>query len=314
MKHIFILNPAAGSGRSYQELMKELRECPEQISVYETKYPGDAVRFIREYCRKEREPVRFYACGGDGTIHEVAEGIVGFEQAEMSCYPCGSGNDFVKYYGGAERFRSLKGLIAADPVPIDLIRVGDRYSINVVNFGFDTCVAKTMIRMKNKKLIGGKRAYSYGVFKAVLTAMRNKAEIYADGELLNPDGKFLLCTAANGKYIGGAFQCAPRSLNDDGFMEVCMVKPVSRFRFIKLLPAYTAGRHLDDPRFQDIIQYRRCRTLEVKAPEGFAISVDGEIMEISRFICETVPGAIRFAVPPDGRIPAEGKKEKAAAV
>lgn len=80
-------------------------------------------------------------------------------------------------------------------------------------------------------------------------------------------------------------------------MEICMVKPISRFKFVKLLGPYTAGKHLDDPNFKDIIEYRRCSRLEVNAPEGFSVCIDGELLDTTHFVCEVMPGAIRFAVP-----------------
>ncbi len=297
MKHIFIINPTAGSGLYIEELNKKLNALNDiEWETYTTKGAKDATAFVKSYCYIHKEPVRFYACGGDGTIKEVADGVVACPNAEMSCYPCGSGNDFVKCCGGKEAFRDLENLVHIQAQPIDLIKVGDQYSINVVNFGFDTCVAKTMINVKNKKIIGGKNAYKTGVFMALMKAMKNKGEIYVDGEKIGT-GKFLLCTIANGQYVGGAFKCAPRALINDGELEVCLVECVSRFKFLKLLGPYTAGMHLEDSRFEKIITYRRAKSVRVKAPAGFAISVDGEIVETNDFVCEVLPGAIKFAAP-----------------
>lgn len=307
MKHIFIFNPAAGKASMRNELTERLRGTDIDFQVYVTKEPRDATRFVRKYCSEHSEPVRFYACGGDGTLSETAAGVIGFEHAELSCCPCGSGNDFVKYYGGADNFSDVRALAEAPAHPIDVIKINDTYSINVVNFGFDTHVAATMEKVRRKALIGGKNAYNTGVFSAVLFAMKNRAEIYADGELLNPDGDFLLCTAANGKYVGGAFQCAPRSLNDDGLMEICLARPVSRLRFVQILGSYTNGKHLDNPRFADVFVYRRCKRLEVNAPAGFKVCVDGELIDAPHFVCEVMPRAVKFAVP----ISAEREKRAA---
>ena len=83
-----------------------------------------------------------YACGGDGTANEVLHGLIGFENASMTCYPCGSGNDYVKYYGGAEKFLDIEALLAGEEHRVDVMRMGHRYAINVINFGFDTAVAR----------------------------------------------------------------------------------------------------------------------------------------------------------------------------
>ena len=301
MKHIFVYNPAAGrnSKAAIEALQEKLKEYDGKIEYefYFTKAQRDATEFIKERCAAEPdEQLRFYACGGDGTANEVLHGIVGQPNASMTVFPCGSGNDFVKYYGGSEPFLDVDALIAAEEQPIDIMRIDDRYSLNVTNFGFDTIVAKTMIDVKHKKIIGGKHAYTTGIVKALVTAMKNKCTVWVDGEQLN-EGKILLCTVSNGKYVGGAFCCAPRSDNTDGLLEVCLVTPISRFTFIRLLTPYKEGKHLDDPRFAKHITYRRGKSVRVQAPEGFAFSLDGEIVYKNDFTIEICPAAIRFAVP-----------------
>ena len=149
MKHIFIYNPMAGKDNraaiaALQEKIKA--DYPElDVEFYPTKAPKDATAYVKACCEASPDTkMRFYACGGDGTANEVLHGIVGYANASMTCYPCGSGNDYVKYYGGAERFLNIDTLLFAEEKEVDVMRVGDRYSLNVANFGFDTVVAKTM--------------------------------------------------------------------------------------------------------------------------------------------------------------------------
>ena len=301
MKHIFVYNPAAGRNskvkiEALQEKMKEY-DGKLDYEFYYTKAPRDAAEFIKQRCAAEpNEQLRFYACGGDGTANEVLHGVIDQPNASMTIYPCGSGNDFVKYYGGSEPFLDVDALIAAEEQAIDVMRIDDRYSLNVTNFGFDAEVAKTMIAVKHKFLIGGKNAYTTGIVKALFTAMKNECTVWVDGEQIN-EGKILLCTVANGRYVGGAFCCAPRSDNTDGLLEVCLVNPISRFTFIRLLGPYKKGEHLDSPKFKKHITYRRGKSVRVKAPEGFVFSLDGEIVDKNDFTIEICPGAVRFAVP-----------------
>ncbi len=299
MKHIFIINPAAGKDNSFDNIKKilELKKVEVDYELYETQAPGDATAYIRKYCTEHKDPVRFYACGGDGTLNEVVNGVVGFEHASMGCYPCGSGNDFVKYYGGKKVFWNLEELLEAPEEYIDLMRVGNKYAINATHFGFDSAVAETMMKVRRKKIIGGNNAYTTGIVKAIFTSMKNACRIKVDGEEITPDGYILLCTIANGQYVGGSFRCAPRSLDNDGFLEVCLVKPISAFTFASLVKSYTEGTHLDDPRFAKILEYRRGTKIEIEAPEGFIYSFDGELVRQNRFTVEVVPHAIRFAVP-----------------
>ena len=297
MKTVFIVNPKAGAGDAEAKIREEIAKLPnsDECSVYVTKGVGDATRFVEELCGSEHGGLRLIACGGDGTINEVFSGAVGKENVTVSCYPCGSGNDFVKCFGGAEAFSDIARLVDAEAKPLDVLKVGDRYSFNVTNFGFDTVVAMTINEERSKTGHGNKNAYTKGVVKALLTGMKNECSVKADGELLNPEGRCLLCTVANGQYVGGSFKCAPRAKTDDGYIEVCLVKCISRLRFVKLLTPYTNGEHLDCGKFDDIIEYRRAKKVEVEAPEGFAYSLDGEIVSEPRFTIEILPGALSFA-------------------
>ncbi len=299
MKHIFIINPAAGKENSYEEIRTALEGMESRVDyeLYLTQAPGDATTYIRDYCRLHCEPVRFYACGGDGTLNEVVNGLVGFSHASLGCYPCGSGNDFVKYYGGKSVFLDIPALVNAEEEEIDLIRVGDRYAINATHFGFDSSVARTMMNVRRKKLIGGKNAYTTGVVVGLFKAMKNACRVFVDGEELNPSGKLLLCTITNGQYVGGSYRCAPRSLDNDGLLEVCLVHPVSYLTFFRFIGGYKNGTHLDDPKFQPYLEYRRGKHITVEAPEGFVYAFDGELIPQEKFTVEVVPRAIRFAVP-----------------
>jgi len=299
MKHIFIINPAAGKENSFDTIKTALEslEKPVDYELYLTRAQGDATAYIRDYCRRHSDPVRFYACGGDGTLNEVVNGLVGFSHASLGCYPSGSGNDFVKYYGGKDSFLNIPELVEAEEETIDLIRVGDKYAINAVHFGFDSCVAKVMTNVRRKKIIGGRNAYTTGIVVGLIKAMKNRCRVSVDGELINPRGVILLCTLTNGQYVGGSFRCAPRSLNNDGLLEVCLVHPVSHFTFMRFVKGYTKGEHLDDPNFAPHVVYRRGRVIEVEAPDGFVYAMDGELITNSKFKVEVVPGAIRMAVP-----------------
>ena len=304
MKHIFVINPAAGKANSYENIRNVLETMENKVDyeIYRTQAPGDATAYIREYCRTHGERVRFYACGGDGTLNEVVNGVVGFPHASMGCYPCGSGNDFVKYYGGKEVFFNIEELVNAKEEYIDLMRVGDRYAINATHFGLDSCVAQVMMKVRRKKLIGGRNAYTTGVVVGLFKGMKNACKVTVDGELLNPKGKILLCTVANGQYVGGSYRCAPRSLDNDGMLEVCLVHPVSHFTFAKLVKIYVKGGHLDDPRFEKYLEYRRGKSIRVEAPEGFVYAFDGELIPDTDFTVEVVPSAIRFAVPASAKL------------
>ncbi len=297
MKHIFLYNPAAGKGEIKAALQAAVAQR-EGCEFYETKGPRDATAYIeKRLSLSHDEKLCFVACGGDGTINEVASGVAGHENAAFTIYPCGSGNDFVKVFGGPERFLDLDSLLAAEPASIDILKVDDRWCINVFSFGFDTSVLKTMNAVKRKPLMGGKRAYYVGIADALMKSMKTGCTITVDGEPFF-SGDILLCTFANAQYVGGSFKCAPLAELDDGLIEVCLVKPISRLSFVKLIGSYTAGTHLEDPRMKDIVLYTRAKKLTVESAKGLLpVSLDGEVIERKRFTVEIVPGGVNFALP-----------------
>ena len=297
MKHIFLYNPAAGQGEARAALEVAVAQH-EDCELYVTRGPRDATAYIEK--RIAREPDQrlcFVACGGDGTINEVASGVAGRANACFTVYPCGSGNDFVKVFGGRDRFLDMDALLAAEPAPIDILKVEDRWCVNVFSFGFDTSVLKTMNAVKRKPLMGGKRAYYVGIVDALMKSMKTGCAITVDGQPFY-EGDILLCTFANAQYVGGSFKCAPRAEVDDGLIEVCLVKPISRLSFVKLIGSYTNGTHLEDPRMKDIVLYTRAAKLTLESARGLLpVSLDGEIVERKRFTVEIVPGGVNFALP-----------------
>lgn len=293
MKHVFIVNPKAGNGKALETLQGLLGDR-DHCEIHTSAGVEDTVSFIRSRCAEERgETVCFIACGGDGTVNSVANGVLQADNAAMSVLPLGSGNDYVKAFGGKESFQDIDALLSAKAHPVDVIRVNDRFCVNAFHFGLDSAVANTMNLVKPKPIIGGRHAYATGVLKALICSMRTPCTIRVDGEELH-SGDMLLCTVTCGEYVGGSYRCAPRTLLDDGMAEICLVKPVSRLRFLKLMSAYKRGEHLTDPRFQSIILYRRGKVIEVDGGPGFLVSLDGEVISGSGFRAEVLPGRLQF--------------------
>lgn len=301
-KHVFVVNPIAGKGKQALLVTGQVESFrgSYDIEVYFTKKKGDAAEFVRSRLEASSPDVfyRFYICGGDGSLNEAVNGAMrsGRDNYALCVYPAGSGNDFVKAVGGAERYSDIARLLEGEVSQIDVIRAGTYYAVNAVHFGFDSCVAKVMNNVRDKKLIGGRRAYTTGVACAFLTAMRSECTLVADGEVLSY-GDFLLCTIANGTHVGGRYKCAPYSECNDGWLEVCMVKPVSRLRFLKLMGYYERGEHIDSKLFEDIIIYRRAKHLELSAGAGFCYSLDGELINESSVDIDVLPGALNFIMP-----------------
>ena len=297
MKHVFIINPVAGFENSFLALSNKLKAFKNKydINVYVTSSIKDATEFTHDFCATHKgEDIRFYSCGGDGTLGEVVNGIAEMENTSVTCFPCGSGNDFVKSVGGKDRFLDLESLFNAENKKIDLISInGEVYSLNVINAGFEAKVCKVANSLRGKS----KKPYLRGIISALFKGMKNKIFVEVDGEILNEDGTLLLSTFANGGFVGGKYNCAPKFVLDDGLMEVCLVKPVSIFTFLKLIKKYERGEHLDSPKFRKLVKYKRAKCVRLYSDNEFDLCVDGEMLFGREFKLEVNKKALNFAIP-----------------
>lgn len=298
MKYVFIVNPNSGKQKRKEELLIELGKGKEKMDyeIYVTKCSKDATRYVDQYCNKHEEDIVFCACGGDGTINEVASGMVGHPNAILACYPCGSGNDFVKIYGGKEKFLDPNYLFDAQETKIDIMQVNDKYSLNVVNYGFEVTVCDTANKVRRKKIIGGKRSYTTGILVALFKSMKNYCKIFADDKLLY-EGNILLSTFANGKYVGGKYCCAPYSNNEDGLLEVTYVKPISIFKFLSLVKHYEKGTHLQMEKYRNLIHYIKANKITIETNDNSKVCLDGEIYSGNQFEIINHKQKIRFLKP-----------------
>ena len=126
--------------------------------------------------------------------------------------------------------------------------------------------------------------------------MKTKCKIIADDEVMI-ENKLLLGGIANGKYVGGAYKCAPYSDNEDGLLEVCVVKPISIFKFASLIGKYKEGKHLEDPKLRKIIKYKQAKKVVIEATDNFKICLDGEIYIGPNFEIENMKQVLRFIKP-----------------
>ena len=298
MKYYFVINPLAGSGADRDLLLKqiELFKKDNDAEIYYTKAEKDATRFVKETCLKDNNEYCFIACGGDGTINEVFTGALAHTNAYVSVFPCGSGNDFVKCFK-KDSFKDVSFLSKKNVFMMDVVSVNDRYCFNVANFGFDTTVAEQVNSDRKKHGHGNKNSYTKGIIKALLFSMKSNVKVYVNDELLNKDGKCLLCTISNGQYVGGSFNCAPRGLLNDGLLEVCLVKCVSRIKFFSLIGDYTNGKHLDNEKAKNTIIYRRANKVKVTSSESFGYTLDGEIIHDTEMNISVLPKVLKVIVP-----------------
>lgn len=302
MKHVFVVNPCAGRHDSGDDIAAAIDRAGLEAEVYGTMGSRDATRFVNQWLAEHPDDeVRFYACGGDGTLNEVVAGVLASGQTarvEVGCYPCGSGNDFVKSIGSEDP--DVEALCQAPSVAVDAIRIqtseGIRYSINTLNFGFEAAVCRSMSEVRRWPLIGGRMAYTTGIVHSLLRDRRHRCSVAVDG---NPwfEGELLLLSMANGQWAGGGYHCAPCADLSDGLIEVMGIMPLSIPKFVGLIKYYKNGELLDREELRGIVHYTRGGKVTIEADGDAVIAADGEVFYGSRFDIECLPGALRFIKP-----------------
>lgn len=300
MKHIFVINPNAGKKDRYEEISSLLKKYDGIIDyeTYRTTCKGDGREFVKNYLltHPKEETYRFYAIGGDGSLHDVVNGAYEFPNAEVACYPSGSGNDFIKNFDNHEGFRDLDSLINGHVKKVDLLKANNKVSINIFNYGFDGEVTFKMHRIKKWPLMSGKGAYNVAAFASLLLNMSTKMKITLDEEVIFDD-KGLLIAVANGHTYGGGYKCAPESKVDDGLIDVCLIKKISRFKAPSLMSIYKRGEHISNKKLEGKVIYKKCKHVTIESPNPVAYAIDGEVFR-EKFIDITIlPLALNFVLP-----------------
>ena len=275
MRHIFIINPAAGKSDRTKELSAQIqtlcraRGLDFEISV--SKQPGDCTRIARQ-AAGTGEAVRLYACGGDGTLNEVVCGAAGYANAAVTHVPCGSGNDFIKIFDRPEEFFRMEQLLDdPDEACFDLIRVGEDYSLNICSIGIDARVGTSAYRYKRLPLVTGKGAYNIATVVNLIQGIDRHYRIDIDGTQL--DGRFTLLCVCNGRCYGGGYRPVPEAEPDDGLLEVLVIKKVSLLQVAGIIGKYKQGRYAELPEF---VQHFRARQVAVHCDASEVVNLDGE--------------------------------------
>ena len=308
MKTVFIINPKSGQGeKSYKikhEIYKAVLRHGADAEIYTTLDAGDGERYVRNYCRING-PARFIAVGGDGTLNEVLNGAMGFDSAEVGVIPFGTGNDFCRNFEDRESFKDIMSQLNGQSVQCDAIKYTTNidgqeqtgYCVNMMNIGFDCNVADMTGEMKKKPFISGPFAYFISIFAMLIKKKGADLMIETDGEMAH-SGPLLLTSVANGSYCGGGIMSNPTASVQDGFININIVKDVTRFRFITLLPFYMKGTFLKLKGIDKIVTSKKCKKVKITPlTKDFRVSNDGEITHMGDLELEIVHNAFRFVVP-----------------
>lgn len=314
MRYAFIINPIAGQGRHDNGIAREIRELildhsDKDIGLYMSLGPKDATGMadaLAEEALKAGDDIVIFACGGDGTANEVANGIYGYDNAVLGIVPVGSGNDLLRELtrerGKYKDYLDVKRLLRGSEKEIDVMKLSweadgeiqSRISVNNINIGFDGNTAVRASELKEKPLLSGSFAYIMAVFSTLVKKEGQSLRITADGEPFY-EGELLLSTMGNGGYCGGGIRSCPHALLDDGYIELLAIKDISRSKFVRLFPRFRAGRIFETENVEEFITYKRAKriTIEPLLDKTMRFVTDGEVLETGVLNVEVQPKAIK---------------------
>lgn len=282
----FIVNPVSGSGMGktrFERIMQILDAKGADYGYVFTQYPRHAISLAEEAVAAGERCI--VSVGGDGTLREVAGVIAAETGVTLGILPFGTGNDYANGVGlpcgDDEALVSI--LLDGTARPVDAGEANGQFFMNVAGFGFDVDVVRYTEKFKKK--LNGMLPYMLGILKSLVYLSRTKVEVETDD-----GGRFCveatLFSVCNGTRFAGGIKLAPLSDPADGLFDVCVLKGVSRLRFLYLFPGYIKGKHL---KHKDDFLYFKAKTVSANCGEKLPLELDGEL------IGET---PVRFAVKP----------------
>lgn len=293
MKHLFIINPAAGKGTALKYVAKIneiFKTKDEEYEILVTEGEGHAVEIVRDRVLKDQYIV--YSIGGDGTLNEVLNGIIDSDST-LAVIPAGSGNDFIRSITKGNTLKeilekTMNGSIQA----IDVAKLNNRYYINIASVGFDAVVAGNARKYKKKKFISGSMAYIVGVIEAFIKFRSIKASFEVNDKTY--EDEMYLIAVANGKCYGGGLKIAASADVSDGLLDIYAIKKPSIISLIRFCVRVLRGKDISDiPE----VNFIRCKKMRINCEDDVMLNIDGELSLVKEINIELIHKAVNVMIP-----------------
>ena len=285
-----IVNPVAGRRAAFRVWRQLRAQVDWECAISER--PGHARELARSAANTGYE--RVVVIGGDGTLSEAANGVADSETA-LGIIAAGTGNDIARNLGIPRDPRAAAELAATGSARrIDLCAIETQqhsaYFLNIAGFGFDAEVAWRVNRMP--KLGGGTLPYLAGVLQTLWHYRAQRMRIRIDEHEIARTA--FLVAVGNCPTYGGGMRIVPAATPDDGLLEVCVVKDLSRLEVLRIMPSLYSGGHVTHP----AVEIFRCRSVSADADGRVLCQADGELVGAlpARFAIR--PGALRCVTGP----------------
>jgi YegS/Rv2252/BmrU family lipid kinase len=295
MKHLFIINPAAGSRNQTEIYRKKIAEACEgkgiDYRVAISAAPGRCMKIARQAAETGAE-YRIYACGGDGTLNEVVNGVAGYDNVAITTFAGGSGNDFARMFSDPEAFRDLDRLLDPEETTFDLIRCNGDIALNICSVGLDARIGTDVANYKRLPLLSGFRAYVVSTIINLFKGISEHYTVEVNGEVY--DGKFTFVCVCNGRFYGGGFNPVPEADPQDGKLDVLLVDKVSLLQVPAIIGKYKNGQY---KQLGKIVKHLQTDKIVITCDKETPINLDGEMRLGQAATMELAKEKVRFFYP-----------------
>ncbi|MCK8826053.1 diacylglycerol/lipid kinase family protein [Fuchsiella alkaliacetigena] len=270
LNYQLIANPAAGNGKTNKilsQVEKIFRENNCSFKTYVTTGAADATTAARKAVKNGAEVV--VAVGGDGTVNEVANGLVGTE-AKLATIPAGTGNDFARTLRMSKEIeKACAEILTGECRAIDLGKVLNRYFVNLVGVGFDGAVGNE-INQRNK-FLPGPWPYLLAIFKVLFSYQPVQMKISMDEQTLHCTPT--LVAVGIGQCCGGGIRLVPDAIQDDGLFDVCVIDSLGKLETLYHLPKLLTAEH----KKLDQVNIYRSREVKLEVAKELPLQMEGEV-------------------------------------
>lgn len=298
MTHIFIINPFAGQKTFADDLRTKLKAIKNlNYFVFNTRYKGYETELVKKIQHIfEGEELRFYCCGGSGTMRNMLNGFEDLSKAEIAFFPCGLTNDFLKMFGDdMQRFRQIEELINGDVINVDYIKTNHGVSLNTLSVGLDSNCLSKMNDFRNLRVIGSEMPYIFATLYSIFVSKTNEYEVTVDDKVIS--GKLAEIFIGNGCIFGGNMFYAESTCVDDGKAIYRITENKQGFSLLHTLLLLIKKKY---EKYEQVMLCGECERIKIRRIDGssFSINQDGDLIK-DVDVCEAqiVHKGLRLVVP-----------------
>lgn len=291
MKHIFLVNKISGKGTAYNNIDTIKKVCEElgvDYKIEVTEYPGHCEEIVKSY--NDQKDITIYSVGGDGTYLDVVNAIN--NDIPIGLIPCGSGNDYYRYFGGINKdYENLiRNTIKNEPIVVDCGINNYMKFANTTSLGIDAKINFDASKMIRKTIITKGPAYILSIIANAIILKPCNVKMFVDG--VDYSGSYYIISCMNGRFYGNGVEASPSSDLTDGYFDLVLYKKNTRFQVYKTLIKYLSGKATE----KDNVQRIRCKHIEIDSENEMECQSDGENYMTNHLVIDMLEKYIKLKI------------------